>query len=185
MSLTWNKECPFYKSNYFRELQTSATRPHVPGVTSGLPLSDRDVQISPALGIGRETRGQTLPSLSRERCSCTGRFLRKCPCGAPRGSGQAEARTGRAPAEAAPRSRCQEAGEAPGFPRPLGWRWRRATAQWKFPFSLHHGLVAVPRGGAGAGTIRQPQAGKARAGIIPAPVRAARTLPRAGHGGTR
>lgn len=146
LSPAQNKQCLFCKPNSLRELPKLATRPHVPRVTSGLPLSDRDVQSSPALGTGRGwSRGQTLPSLSREHAAAArGHSWGKAP---PQPIGAAASprhkkAEGKAQAEAAPRSCCQERGRGPSAPR------GRSGSQWKFPYSLHHEFVAAPGGGA-------------------------------------
>lgn len=77
------------------------------------------------------------------RCSCTGTFLGKSPSGAHQGSSKSEAHKGRRQSSS---EGCQERGRGPSAARVRAGT--APTAQWKFPYPLHHEFVAAPGGGA-------------------------------------
>lgn len=124
----------------------------------------------------REGDNGTDPALavSRTRCSCTGTFPGTAPLEPPRDSGTSrqQAELGRRRHRGAA-AKC--AGEAPA---PRG-RWARRRQR---SGNFHRGCSPSWRrgregGGAAAGAIPRAAARRARAGISPAPVRAAQPPP--------
>lgn len=124
LSPAQNKQCLFCKPNSLRELPKLATRPHVPRVTSGLPVGQGRPEL-PGTGDWEGVK-RTDPALAvtGTRCSCTGTFLGKSPSGAPRGYSKSETQKGRkqssggsGTSELLPRARARPLSS----PRPLGF----------------------------------------------------------------